>query len=72
MDPLERLAQNLRAARLERELTQEAFAARINMDPAQYGKIERGAVDPSVRTLARIAAGLKLSPADLLDGVQQP
>jgi len=66
MDALAIFARNLKAARTAAGLTQEELSGRIEMDPAQYGKIERGQVDPSVRTVARIAAGLELSAADLL------
>lgn len=70
VDPLAALSRNIRAARAARDLSQEAVASAINMDPSQYGKIERGEVDPSVRTLSRIAAGLGVEPAELLKGVR--
>lgn len=69
MDALEILSRNLRATRTARGLSQEAVASAIGMDPSQYGKIERGEVDPSIRTLARIATGLGVKPAELLLGL---
>lgn len=39
------------------------------MDPGHYGRIESGKVDPQVSTLARMAAGLDVSLADLLRDV---
>jgi transcriptional regulator with XRE-family HTH domain len=70
VDPVAAFARNVKQTRAERELTQEAVAGAIGMDPAQFGKIERGEVDPSVRTVARIAKGLGVPPADLLAGVE--
>lgn len=68
MQPADLFARNLREARIARGLTQEQLAGRIEMD-AQYGKIERGAVSPSVNTLVRIARGLEVAPAELLRGL---
>jgi transcriptional regulator with XRE-family HTH domain len=39
------------------------------MNSGHYGRIESGKVDPQVSTLQRMAAGLSVSLADLLRGV---
>ena len=39
------------------------------MDPSHYRRIESGDVDPRISTLERVAAGLRVSVADLLRGV---
>jgi transcriptional regulator with XRE-family HTH domain len=70
VDPLPAFTANLRAAREAKGLTQEQLASAIDMDASQYGKIERGQVDPSVRTLVRIAAGLEIEAAELLRAVR--
>jgi transcriptional regulator with XRE-family HTH domain len=40
------------------------------MDQSYYNRIERGKVDPSVRTVARLAAALGVTLSDLLRGVE--
>lgn len=68
-EPLEILTANLKAARLARGLSQEAAADAAGMDQSQWWKIETGQVDPSVKTLARVASAVGLSVSDLLRGV---
>jgi transcriptional regulator with XRE-family HTH domain len=38
------------------------------MDQSQWWRIESGQVDPSVKTLARVAAAVGVSVSDLLRG----
>jgi transcriptional regulator with XRE-family HTH domain len=66
---LEILTANLKAARLARGLSQEAAADAAGMDQSQWWKIETGQVDPSVKTLARVASAVGLTVSDLLRGV---
>lgn len=40
-----------------------------DMDQSQYSRIERGEVDPSIRTVTRLARALETTPAQLLHGV---
>ncbi len=68
-DPIGRFATNLRARRTARGLSQEAVAAAAAMDPSQYGRIERGRVDPGLRTVMRIARALDTTPSELLRGI---
>jgi len=56
----------VRHSRLALNLSQERFADSIGMHRAQYGKIERGLVNLTVITMARLAAGLGISLADLM------
>ncbi len=63
-------AANLRRLRRERGLTQEQLAERSGLDLASVGRIERAVRDPGVRTVARLAQGLGVRPADLLDGME--
>lgn len=67
-EPLEILTANLKAARIARGLSQEAAADAAGMDQSQWWRIESGQVDPSVKTLARIAAAVGVSVSDLLHG----
>jgi transcriptional regulator with XRE-family HTH domain len=68
-EPLEILTANLKAARLARGLSQEAAADAAGMDQSQWWKIETGQVDPSVKTLTRVASAVGLTVSDLLRGV---
>lgn len=61
------LGKNLRAAREKLELTQEELAARSGVQAGEISRIERGQRDPQVSTLEKLASGLELPPARLLD-----
>jgi len=69
VDPLRVFAENLRAARKAKGRSQEALAEAADVVFSQVGRIERGRVDPGVRTVARLARGLDIEVADLFDGV---
>jgi transcriptional regulator with XRE-family HTH domain len=68
-DHLDVFTANLRRLREERGLSQEAVGDRAGMTQSQYARIERGDVDPTLKTLKRLATALGLTTADLLDGV---
>jgi transcriptional regulator with XRE-family HTH domain len=55
-----------RAARLRQGLTQAEVAQQVRLEPAVYGRIERGKMTPSVPSLRRICAALGLSADALL------
>jgi transcriptional regulator with XRE-family HTH domain len=57
---------NVRAHRRALTLTQEAAGLRAGMDMSYWGRIERGSVDPSLRTVTRVAAALETTPARLM------
>ena len=56
----------LRELREARDWTQEELAERAELNWLQVGHIERGASDPKLSTVIRLARALKVSPADLL------
>ena len=62
--------ERLRALRVSAERSQEEFAAMVNIDRATYGKLERGEINPSLITLARIAVALETSLSGLLNGIK--
>lgn len=68
-DPLPKFAANIRRLRAEKGLTQDALAQGASMDPAEIRRIESGRRDPGVRVLSRVARGLDVKPAELLDGI---
>ena len=63
-------ADRVRSLRLAAEKSQEDFASMANIDRATFGKLERGLINPSLLTLARIAVALDLSLAQLMEGVE--
>ena len=57
---------NLRAYRLERGLSQEAFARVLDVHRTYMGGLERGERNLTLRTVERLAAKLGLEPLELL------
>lgn len=60
------LAHNIRAARMEKGLSQEALADLCELHRTYIGSVERGERNLSVDNIERIALALNLKPADLL------
>jgi transcriptional regulator with XRE-family HTH domain len=69
-DPLDAFAANLVRRRRSLGLTQDDVAAAAMMDQSQYSRIERARVDPSIRTLTRVARALRTTPSELLAEVR--
>jgi transcriptional regulator with XRE-family HTH domain len=61
------LGKAVRALRIKRGLSQEAFADEVKLDRAYMGRIERGENNPTVMTVYRIARALHTTPAKLLN-----
>ena len=59
------LGQAIRAARLERGISQEELAVRVVIDRSYVSSIERGAQNPGVVSLLRIADALGMTAAEL-------
>ena len=62
---LRRLFSNLSHA-----LVAVAALAALVLSMTDVGRIERGERDPSVKTVARLARGLGVSPGELFEGVE--
>ncbi|MFD9306152.1 helix-turn-helix domain-containing protein [Streptomyces sp. NPDC060048] len=62
----QRIGDQIRAARLERNLTQEAVALRADMDRATYVRIEQGQASPLLDTLIQIADAIGVPLAHLV------
>ena len=63
---LRKLGAAIRAARLERGLSQEALADAAGIDRSHCGKIERGERNVSVLNVARVATALNVTVASLM------
>lgn len=68
--PTLRLGANLRAARKQAGLSQEALAYEAEVDRAAISVYERGGRGPNLRTVLKLARALGLRPTALLDGVE--
>jgi transcriptional regulator with XRE-family HTH domain len=62
-------AANLRRLRHEQSLTQDDLASRASMDASELRRFESARRDPGIRVLVRLARGLGVGPADLLEGI---
>ena len=61
------LAKRVRERRREAGISQEILADRSGLSLALISEIERSATNPSLTTLAKLAKGLGLSIAEMLD-----
>ena len=59
------LAENMRAAREARGLTQEALALEAEVDRTYVSQIERSVCNPSLRVVYQLATVLKLPLSEL-------
>ncbi len=66
-DILKRLGKNVRRLRDQRGQSQETFADLASINRTYVSDIERGARNPTVRVLEKIAKTLGVSPGSLLD-----
>lgn len=63
------LGERMRARREELGLSQEDAAHLAFMHVSNYGKIERGLINPRLYTLIRIAGVLETDPGTLIEGL---
>jgi transcriptional regulator with XRE-family HTH domain len=61
-----RVGQNLRRYRLERGLSQEAFAEIVGVHRTYMGGLERGERNLTLKSLERLAAAIEADPMTLL------
>jgi len=62
------VGRNLRRYRLERGLSQEAFADLVGVHRTYMGGLERGERNLTLRSVERIAGRIKVDPLELLRG----
>lgn len=63
-------AKNIRKARIERKLSQEALADLCGLHRTYIGSIERGERNVSIDNIERIAFSLNVSPVFLLQDTE--
>jgi transcriptional regulator with XRE-family HTH domain len=68
-DIAKRFGQRVRKARVRRKLSQEALAAKADLDRAFLSGIERGAENPSLFTIQAIADALETRIGNLMRGI---
>ncbi len=62
--------QRLRELRAERSVSQDDLASRTDVHPTAIGRLERGAREPRLTTILRLARGLGVEPGKLLDDLR--
>ena len=67
MDVRQRLATNLRRLRHEQGWSQEEFADRAGIHRTYVSDLERGARNPTIEVVERLAKPFKARPGSLLD-----
>lgn len=70
MTPAEAVAIRVRELRLAQGLTQGAMSRRTGMTRPNVARLEGGMYEPTLRTLARVAAALGTTVADLVSTVE--
>lgn len=68
-EKIKKLGSNIRRIREERGFTQEAFAQEFGIDRAYYGRIERGLINLSAKTIFMLAQALETNPDQLFADV---
>jgi transcriptional regulator with XRE-family HTH domain len=68
-DVLASFGKRVRELRTDLGLSQEAFAARCNLDRTYLGGVERGERNISLRNIKLIAKSLGVSISNLMDGI---
>jgi len=68
--PEEAFAANLRRLRSARELSQEELARRTGLHASEISRLERGAREPRLGTIVKLARGLDVSTERLVKGVK--
>lgn len=62
----------LRELRDRYDLSQDALAHATDIHPTAIGRMERGAREPRLTTILRLAQGLDVQPGELLNDLGEP
>jgi transcriptional regulator with XRE-family HTH domain len=69
VDPVEQFAENVRAARARRGLSQEALGDAAGLHRTEISLLERAVREPRLSTIVRLARALEVKAAELLKGI---
>ena len=72
MDDARRFGRHIRQLREDRGLTQSELADRAGLAVDSVRRIERGQLSPSLRSVAKLAAGMEISLHSLFGGYEAP
>ncbi len=72
MDDARRFGRYIRQLREDRGLTQNELAERAELAVDSIRRIERGQLSPSLRSVAKLAAGMEISLHSLFGGYEAP
>lgn len=61
------IGEKIKAVRTAKKLSQKEVAISLNMDPAQYSRIENGKSDPYFSTIEKIAKALGIQLSELFN-----
>ena len=64
-----RFGENLVLIRRRADISQEELSFRASLHRTEVGMLERGIRLPRIDTVIKLAGGLEVPPADLLDGM---
>jgi transcriptional regulator with XRE-family HTH domain len=70
VEPTELFARNLRKHRQRLGLSQEALGYRCELHRTEISLLERAERDPRLSTIVRLARGLAIAPAELLEDIR--
>jgi transcriptional regulator with XRE-family HTH domain len=60
------LGRRIKLLRVEKDLLQSELAQLTDRDPSYLGRIERGEINITIETFARIANALDIKPSEIL------
>ncbi|MCM1180298.1 MAG: helix-turn-helix domain-containing protein [Clostridium sp.] len=69
MNITEEIGQRIRYYRTQQKISQEKLSEYSELHPTYIGQIERGEKTPSIETLYKIAKGLHIPLATLVEGI---
>jgi transcriptional regulator with XRE-family HTH domain len=61
----------MKELRARQGISQDDLAHATDVHPTAIGRLERGAREPRLTTILRIARGLRVQPGELLDDIQR-
>jgi len=66
------IGDHIKRLREAKGLSQKELAGMIGVNPAQYGRVENKKVEPTLKTLLKIADALEVSLDDIVKGKNDP